>query len=526
MRRRAFLAGLVGAGAAACTGSSGRRAPTTSIAVPAATTSSLPAVLPTGLFTLGVASGDPRPDSVILWTRLAPDPLAGGGMPETTIPVVWEVAADDNFRRLVATGATSAGPELGHSVHVDAGGLEPAREYFYRFRVGDEESPVGRTTTAPEPDAEPGNLRFAVASCQNFQHGFYTAHRALSGEGVDLVVFLGDYIYENGPDLGGLRTYLTPAPADLAGYRNRHAEYKSDPDLQAAHAAAPWVCTWDDHEVVNNYSGAAAAGGTPLGLSPEAFTALQAAGYQAYYEHLPLRVAPPTGARFPIHRSLDWGRLARFYVLDTRQYRDDQPCGIPNDAGIVCPAVDQPRTMLGADQEAWLDAELRASEARWDLVAQQVVMTQIAVALGGQSAANLDQWDGYPAARQALVDGLGRRDNPVVLTGDIHAAGLGELHADPRRPVDTPVAAVELVTTSISSATTQSFADLVEAAAASSPGVRYADASRRGYVVCDVGPDRLRADFRVVSTALEPTASTTTAASWEVTAGEPGARPV
>jgi alkaline phosphatase D len=437
--------------------------------------------------------------------------------------VVWEVADDDGFRRLVAAGATTAPPEMGHSVHVDATGLEPARRYFYRFRVGDEESPVGRTMTAPADDAEPERLRFAFASCQNFQDGLYVAHRHLAADEVDLVLFLGDYIYEGGPSPDRLRPYATPAPADLAGYRNRYAEYKADPDLQAAHAGAPWVCTWDDHEVVNNYAGAVPDGGTPLGLSPEAFRARQAAAFQAYYEHLPLRVDPPSGPVFPIHRSVGWGRLARFHVLDTRQFRDDQPCGVPGDAGAICAAVDDPaRTMLGAEQEAWLGGGLDSSSAVWDLLAQQVVVTPLTASLGGQPAGNLDQWDGYPAARQRLVDLLGRRPNPIIVTGDIHAAGVAEVHADPRRAADTPVAVAEFVTTSISTGTTASFAALVESVAAASPGVKYADASRRGYVVCEVTPDRLQADYRAVSTALEPSGTVSTAASWLVREGTKG----
>jgi alkaline phosphatase D len=535
LSRRAFLAGLLASGAAACTTTSegsGRPTPTststsTLAGVATPSTTRLPTALPAGLFTLGIASGDPAPGSVILWTRLAPDPMAGGGMPDVDIPVVWEVAEDDGFRRLVATGAATASSALGHSVHVDAQGLTPARRYFYRFRVGDEESPVGRTLTAPAPTDEAESMRFAFASCQNHQDGLYTAHRAIAVDDVDLVVFLGDYIYEGGRDDARPRPHATPSPADLAGYRNRYAEYKADADLQAAHAAAPWVCTFDDHEVLNNWAGNAPAGGTPLDLSPRDFLALRAAAFQAYYEHLPLRIEPPAGPEIRVHRSLDWGRLARFHVLDTRQHRDDQPCGLAGDAGILCAEVDDPaRTMLGADQEAWLAGTLASSAAVWDVVAQQVVMTPITLELGGQRVGDADQWDGYPAARQRLVDLLVAQGNPVVVTGDIHAAGVGELHADALSPSDSPPAAVELVTTSISTATSDSYAGLVETAAAMSPGVRYADARHRGYVLCDVSPDRLRAEFRTVDTSPSIGRSIpTTAAIWEVAAGSHTADP-
>ncbi|CAN5121516.1 alkaline phosphatase D family protein [soil metagenome] len=525
--RRRFLAGLAATAAVGACISDGRTDGGDG-AGPATTASiTVPPDLPPGLFAVGVASGDPRPDSVILWTRLAPEPTAGGGMPPVDVPVEWEVAADGDFEDVVASGTAVATPELAHSVHVDSGGLEPATAYRYRFKVGDQISAVGTTRTAPGDEDGPERLRFAFASCQHFEQGYYTAHRALAAEDLDLVVFLGDYIYEGGPadpGLGHPRRHTTPEPVDLAGYRNRYGEYKADPDLQAAHAAFAWVCTWDDHEVEDNYAGAV-GGSSGVGTGPDAFLRRRAAAYQAYYEHQPLRLDPPDGPDYAIHRTQRWGGLARFFVLDTRQYRSDQVCG-PLGAGPVCPEVDDPaRTMLGAAQEEWLDAELAATEAAWNVVAQQVVLSQVAVPIGDQLAVSFEAWDGYRAARQRLLDRLaGGVPNPVVISGDVHASAAGNLHADASDP-STPVVAAELVTTSISSATDPGWIALVETARATSPAARYADARRRGYVVCDVTPQRWRADFRYVSTALEPTAEVTTGATCALVAGAAGLQP-
>jgi alkaline phosphatase D len=295
-------------------------------------------------FSLGVASGDPLPDGVVLWTRLAPDPLNGGGMPPAAVPVGWQVASDDQMRTVVRSGTALATPDLAHSVHVDVRGLEPGRRYWYGFTAGDAESPIGRTRTAPAPDAPLNRLRFAYASCQNWEQGYYTAYRHLAAEDLDLVVHLGDYIYEStAPDRP--RSHNGPRPTTLEEYRARHALYKTDPDLRAAHAAFPWVVTWDDHEVVNDYAGEI----DPRNSPPERFRARRAAAYQAYWEHLPLRPSSmPNGPGMQLYRRLTFGNLAEFSVLDTRQYRTDQPCGVgpqPRCAG----ALDEAATLTGPD---------------------------------------------------------------------------------------------------------------------------------------------------------------------------------
>lgn len=275
-------------------------------------------------FSLGVASGDPLPDSVVLWTRLAPDPLRGGGMPEEDVQVEWVVAQDERLTRVVKRGTALAPAALAHSVHLEVSGLEPDRWYWYQFRVAGEASPVGRTRTAPPLEADPRLLRFAFASCQHYEQGFYTAYRHLANEDLDLVFHLGDYIYENSGVREQVRFHTYTELATLQDYRNRLALYKTDPDLQAAHAAFPWVVTWDDHEVDNDYAGKISENNDP----EAAFLQRRAAAYQAYYEHLPLRRSSmPRGPDAEIYRSLPFGRLARFYILDTRQYRTDQPCG-------------------------------------------------------------------------------------------------------------------------------------------------------------------------------------------------------
>jgi alkaline phosphatase D len=537
--RRAFLAGMVASALAACSGGDGDDAAGAGSqdngATPPETAADLPPLppsLPAELFALGVASGDPRSDSVILWTRLVNNPLdPAGGLPDQPLPVRWELAADESFGDVVASGDAVAEPALAHSVHVDASGLDPASWYWYRFAVGDRTSPVGRTRTAPASGDEVDSLRFAFASCQNYQAGWWPAHDHIAAENVDLVVFLGDYIYEDGTDESAVRSYRSAAPTDLAGYRARYGEYKAVPALQAAHAHVPWVCTWDDHEVANNYADSVPgdADQTATGDAAErveaAFRERRTAAYQAWYEHMPVRVDPPDGAEVRIHRAVGWGDLARFYVLDGRQHRSDQACGRDLDLGTGCAEVDDDdRTMLGEDQERWLGESLADSDATWNLLAQQTIVSKISVPIGESQALNLDQWDGYPAARRRLVEQLREVDNAVVITGDIHASGVGVVTRDPDDP-SSPVVAGELVGTSISSEFPPDLVALVEAAASLSPSMRYAEARRRGYVVCTVTPDAVEAAFRYVDSTAAEASDVFTGARWRIAAGDPEPRP-
>lgn len=326
-------------------------------------------------FTLGVASGYPQPDGITLWTRLAPDPLNGGGMPDVALEVAWEIAADVAFRQVLHQGVARATPELAHAVHAEIKGLEPARWYHYRFHAGGAVSPVGRFRTAPGAGAAHQRLRFALASCQQCEQGYYSAYRHMARDELDLVVHVGDYIYESSWGAYHVRSHGRGEPTTLAEYRNRYALYKSDTDLQAAHASFPWLMTWDDHEVDNDY-----ANDRSQDLDPPAeFLQRRAAAYQAYYEHMPLPAwARPRGAAAQLYAQSAFGQLAQFYVLDDRQYRSHQPCPRPGRGGSAvvndkdCTARLSPDlTLLGPEQEKWLNAALDKSAARWNIIAQQ-----------------------------------------------------------------------------------------------------------------------------------------------------------
>ncbi len=476
----------------------------------------LPPNLPSGLFALGVASGDPLPDAVMLWTRLAPQPLAGGGMPAVAVPVRWQVAVDPVFARIVKEGTAVAAPVLGHSVHVDVTGLRPGAWYHYRFLVGDEASPVGRARTAPAAGAA-HPLRFLFASCQNWRDGYWPAWGHAAEEDADLVVHLGDYIYESGVSGGGaIREHNSAEIRSLDDYRNRYGLYKGDPALQAAHAACPWMVTWDDHEVENNYAALLPEDPAEAG----AFAARRAAAYQAWWEHQPVRLPPARGSGLRIYRALDWGALARFHVIDTRHYRSDQACSTTSDLGQDCPDRHLPdRTLLGADQEAWLGQSLASSDATWDVLANQIVFTSMPLA---GTIFNFDQWDGYPLARTRVIEQLAAAgtENPVVITGDIHAAGVAD--AVDEAPGSPPVA-TEFVGTSISSRFDPSLADAAEQLIRELPHVKYANVRQRGYVRCDVDDVEFVARFQMVESVATPTSPLTTATTWTVTAGTIGA---
>ncbi len=474
--------------------------------------------LPSGLFSLGVASGDPLPDAVVIWTRLAPQPLAGGGMPDRAVPVHWEVATNERFRRVRRRGVTLAHPSLGHSVHVDVRGLEPDTEYHYRFRVGTEISPAGRTRTAPAPHARPRQLRFAFASCQDYQAGSYTAYQHLAREELSFVAFLGDYIYEGPPNPAAYRQHDgTGEPYTLAEYRNRHARYRSDVDLQGAHAAFPWIVTFDDHEVDNNWADEIPQ--DPANQTPEAFRARRAAAFQAYYEHMPLRRESfPHGLDMRLYRRFRYGGLASVHVLDTRQYRSDQ-------AATIEAANDPALSMTGAEQERWLVHGLRTSGSAWNLLANQVMWASNDRRAGPEKVYDLDNWDGYRVQRRRLLEffGSGQVDNPVVITGDRHCTWVCDLKPDFDDP-DSPVVAAEITGTSITSGGNSDpvpFHNTYDPIMAESPHWKYID-NQRGYVVYDVTRERMLSSLRLVDTVRAPDATVRTAAQFLVEAGRPG----
>lgn len=486
--------------------------------------------LPPGLFTLGVASGDPAPDRVILWTRLAPDPLApDGGMPTTAIPVRWEVADDEGFTRIVRSGTAQAKPQWGHSVHVDATGLRPGRAYFYRFIAAGEASPTGRTKTAPARGVTVDRLRLCFGSCQKYEAGFYAAWHHMVAEDPDLILFLGDYIYEGAPNpKNAVRLHRNPEPVDLPGYRARYASYKLDPLLQAAHHAAPWALTWDDHEVANDYAGALDQGNG----DPVAFLRRRAAAYQAWYEHQPVRAPAPHGPDMRIYRTLDWGALAQFQIVDDRQYRGPHACQPP---GLVaahkpyvsmiadCPDLHDPsRSMLGAAQEKWLDARMGDSPAQWNILAQQTLMRQQyridPADPQGQHKYSADGWSGYPAARDRIFRRwveAGTR-NPLALGGDIHAFAAADIQ-NPDRPDGPPIAA-EFVGGSISSLNP----DPGIKALAAANGLAFAENEVRGYARLDLNAQGGSMTYRGLADALREDSDIADIARFTVESGKPG----
>jgi alkaline phosphatase D len=542
LSRRGFLAGALAAVvAAACSdgdvnGGGAAGGPTTTDATregpdPASIE------LPGDPFTLGVASGDPDAESVVLWTRLAPDPIAGGGMPgDDNVPVAWEVATDDSFSDIVASGTASALAALAHSVHVIADGLDADETYHYRFSVGGFTSPTGRTRTFPAAGGDVDELRFAFSSCQHFVSGRYAAHRHIAGLELDAVVWLGDYIYEgpgDGDPLIGAadrvdRDHVGGETVTLDDYRNRYALYKTDRHLQASHASAPWLVTWDDHEVDNDYAGAISEGNDP----EEAFLERRANAYQAWYEHQPVRIDAPDGPDLRIHRQVDFGDLASFWILDTRQYRDDQPTDgepLPGELGRLPirpygpQAQDPSRTILGDEQEEWLLDGLTSSGATWNVLAQQVYMFGVMVPLGETPLVITDTWDGYGASRARLLDGAREADveNLVVLTGDFHSAGVGDLRADPF-DLSGPVVGTELMASAISSSFYPGFEDLARQAVAGNPHVKFFD-PRNGCTVCTVTSEEWRAEYVVVDDVTDADSAVSSIATFVIASGTPGA---
>jgi len=475
-------------------------------------------------FALGVASGDPAPDGVVLWTRLAPAPLEGGGMPMADVEVDWEIARDPRFQSIAQRGTAIARPEIGHSVHVEVEGLEPSRDYWYRFRAGDEVSRVGRTKTAPPAGAAVDRLRFAVCGCNNYEQGWFTAFRRIAEEQFDFVFHTGDYIYEaratGGRSDAAVRQHNGREPYTLVDYRNRYALYKMDRDLMAAHASAPWIVTWDDHEVDNNYAGDFDERGTP----PELFVLRRAAAYQAYYETMPLRrSALPSGSHMRIYRRLHFGSLVDFSVLDTRQWRSDQACGDGMRTNCA-EALDPARTMMGAEQEQWLYDNLADTHARWTVIGQQVpTFARDFKSWDADSRFAMDKWDGYVAARQRLYAHItsSKAPNPIVLSGDVHVHYAADLKMDFENP-RSPTIGVELTNTSITSA--GDGADISgdwEAIKNDNPHIKYHSA-RRGYIACTATPATLRAEFKILDRVTMPDQPIRTGGTIVVEAGRPG----
>jgi alkaline phosphatase D len=465
-------------------------------------------------FSLGVASGDPTPDGFVLWTRLLPE----GGLGPEPVELRWEVASDEGMTRLVRTGRVEARADEAHSVHVELAGLASDRWYWYRFIAAGEASRVGRTRTTPAPGSTPPALRFAFASCQQYEQGYYVAHRDIAARGPDLVCFLGDYIYESSWGRHRVRSHGAPEPHSLDEYRARYALYRSDRDLQAAHEAAPWLVTWDDHEVVDDY-----AKDRARAASGAAFLARRAAAYRAFWEHMPLpRSAKPEGPDAQVFRRLAFGDLATFHVLDDRQYRTYQACSLDGGSRVVpraeCPALDEPQaTLLGWRQERWLDEGLAASGSRWNVLAQQTRMARRAFGPEEPGYWN-DGWDGYSAARRRLLESIATRrpGGPLVIGGDIHAFLVAELRPDFERP-ETPAVATEFIGSSITSQ------GRTRERHAADVHIELEDGEHRGYAEATLRPREATIELRAADDIHDPASGVTTLRRYVVEAERPGA---
>jgi alkaline phosphatase D len=507
--RRRFVVGLGAAGAAALTSGCIGRVPSS-------------APHPTGPlrrypFTLGVASGEPAPDGMVLWTRLAPDPLLGGGMPDRPIEVHWQVAGDEDFHRIMASGTEVATPEFGHCVHAEVHGLQAGSWYWYRFRADHHLSPVGRTRCAPQPGARTARLAFALTSCQCYASGFYTAHRHMATDDLDAVIQVGDYIYEGASNPSDVRPHEgTGEPVTLEEYRNRHAQYRTDEDLQACHAAFPWLVVLDDHEIANGWADEIPQ--DPHGQAPAEFRARRAAAFQAYFEHMPLRrSSTPHGIDMQLYRRVSFGDLLDVHLLDTRQYRSDQDRRR---------RLDPSRTILGDRQKRWLLDNLAGRTARWNAIAQQMFFSQLDYTSGSATSFNGDSWDNYQPEREALRDHIASVgvSNPVILTGDVHANYVCDVKTN-FADGESATVATELVGTSISS-----FGDGVDndpgdaAQLAENPHIKFIN-RQRGYLRNVVTANAWVAEFRVLDYVTRPGAAVTTRASFAIENGRPGALP-
>ena len=488
------------------------------------------------LFRHGVASGDPGPDRVVLWTRVT---VADAG---ATVPVRWVVASDARLDDVVASGTTVTGPQRDWTVSVDAGGLRPATTWWYRFEAGGQRSPVGRTRTAPGPD-DRLEVRLGVVSCASYAAGLFSVYRRLAERDVDLVVHLGDYLYESNE--GDQRAHDPEAePVSLADYRARHASQRRDPDLQALHQRFAFAVVWDDHEVATDAWEGGAAGHNPRTQGP--WGERRAAALQAYLEWMPLR-RPDPGAPERIWRSLPLGATAELILLDTRHDGRDRQVDrtFPDPAA----ALDDPgRRIMSEAQERWVAERLRASPAAWRVLANQVVLSplrmevppplsQVGRRLGlvvAGAVMNPDQWDGYPRARQRLLEVLAEPDvGPVaVLTGDVHSSWAFDVPAggDPAAP---PVA-VELVAPSVTSPTfaqlvgpdsTVVATGIVNVVTDQLPHVRWAELQHHGYVVVAVRPEAVQADWWHVDAVDGSTDHEVLAASWVADAADLRLRP-
>lgn len=498
------------------------------------------AKFPISPFQLGVASGDPLPDGFVIWTRVAPYPLSiDGGMPNEAVEVKWEVATDKAFKQIVQTGITLAHPDLHHTVHVEVTGLAAMTRYYYRFMLNNYESPIGTAKSTPAANQMPEKVRVAVVGCQHYETGYYTAYDYLSQENdLDIIFHYGDYIYEGPEGKGGgraidnlrvsipARRHIGPETHTLLHYRIRYAQYRADPDLQAAHAAAPFAVTFDDHEVDNNWTSDV----EEKGEKKDIFSIRRAAAFQAWYEYMPVRLQQkPNGPDILAYRTLDFGQILRMNILDTRQYRSPILCSKTQlDEGLD--KIDYCRTenkkdeqVLGKTQEVWLAKQMKHTK-RWNVIAQQIqVMPWLRYNKSGKPYFGKDTWNGYPFARERLIESIKKNapnGNTIILSGDLHQYFAANIPSD-LNDYQSPSIATEFLTTSITSTGNgQSIRPGQEDVLKLNPHIQFIN-DQRGYQILDFYKDHMRTDLKVLDFVEKPGGKLSTVASFEVEYGKP-----
>ncbi|NWH08905.1 MAG: alkaline phosphatase D family protein [Alphaproteobacteria bacterium] len=479
-------------------------------------------------FTLGVASGDPLADGAVIWTRLLPFPDEPERTGTDPLIVEWRVATDEGMKNVVRRGSALAEPGSSYAVHVELRGLDSARPYWYQFSVAEEESAIGRFATMAVPGSPLERFRFALASCSHYEQGFFAAYRHMAEDAPDLVLHVGDYIYESSWG-DPVRRHEGPEPTTLDDYRRRYALYRGDADLQRAHAAAPWLYTWDDHEVENDY----AADLSENGDDPALFVKRRSAAYQDCFEHMPLRRSQMLkGLEMRLYQRNLFGDLIDLHMLDNRQYRSDHACEMPPRRGGAsvpadCPELfDEKRTMLGEEQERMYLGNLRRSRGTWNVMANGVMFARLAQTdREGKAVAWNDMWDGYVASRNRILKRVeeAKLANFVTLAGDIHSSWVNELKADFDKP-ESATLGTEFVCTSISSAGVPY--EQFKAYADANPHIRHFESRQRGYTLLTATKETMQADMRVLDDVKKRDAAIATLTSYVVEAGKPGATEV
>ena len=481
-------------------------------------------------FVLGIASGSPTDQSVVLWTRLIDDGLFGSNLPNNPIEVKWDLAEDISFTKVAKSGVSLALPELAHSVHAEVNQLPSNQWFFYRFQLGGITSPVGKTRTLPAPNVSVDRLRLAYASCQHYEHGYFSAYKHMREENLDLVMFLGDYIYEYGMGKSGVRLHNSGPVITLEDYRKRYALYKKDVNLQAMHAACPWLMTWDDHEVQNDYAGLVP--GT-FGPYVSNFSRRRASAYQAYYEHMPIRASALIdgidgllrGSEMRIYGDFKFGQLANIAILDNRQYRDSAICTPSGQGSAVFDPktcndlVNSSRTLLGSIQEEWLANILKDSNKNiWNVIGQQTLYAQRYFPSGDKLLIWNDGWDGYPAARKKLDQQFiqNKVKNLVIFGGDVHENWVGYIKEDYDNP-SSSVLGVEFCGTSVTSI--GQGVRFIESRLAKNPHFIFAEATKKGYGVAEFTPKEMTVTLRVVNNAQDEVTTIESLAKFSVESG-------